>query len=269
MLKLKLFGRNIPLRDVIFKGAEALVLSLRILVLFRKPFSVIRHYLGGTSPQNRLLELRSGLKINLSTHPHDLITALVIFARKDYGKITAGSVVFDIGSNIGTFALYAAYSGAKNVFAVEPNSESFATLLKNIQSNNFETIIVPIQSAISDEDDLEVLIPVSSSPYNSVINDLLKQISGYEKIRTKTIKSVITQNEIAAIDLLKIDCEGYEFTIVPTMPQEVLEKIKCIKMEYQGGDAAVLIDYLKLNYFKVIKHHREERFNGGMLWLNK
>jgi hypothetical protein len=95
--------------------------SLRCCLVFRRPLTVLRHYLTLSSPPDRRVELRSGLRVNLSDHPQDLTTAFLIFVRRDYGLVRPGSVVVDVGANIGTFALHAAHCGAARVLAYEPN----------------------------------------------------------------------------------------------------------------------------------------------------
>jgi FkbM family methyltransferase len=49
-------------------------------------------------------------------------------------RLPAGSVLWDIGANVGVFALYAARRGHR-VLAFEPGAASFATLVRNIEIN--------------------------------------------------------------------------------------------------------------------------------------
>lgn len=60
--------------------------SARACRTFRSPIPFLRHYFKGTSPADRAVEMRDGTRIELSDHPHDVITAFVIFAREEYGR---------------------------------------------------------------------------------------------------------------------------------------------------------------------------------------
>ena len=268
---MRIFNRQFPIKDLVSRGRMTMLTVTRVISLFENPFGIIRHYFRGSTPDEKFVQLKkNGYRISFSSHRHDLITTLIIFARKDYGAVKPGSVVVDIGANIGIFSLFCAYCGAKSVYAIEPNSESFETLNKNIHSNNLGAIIKPIKAAVSDKSDEKVLIPIQSSPYNAVREDITtSNNSDYETISTKTLEAIIQQNNIDVVDLLKIDCEGHEFRIVPALSSSTLAKIKEIKMEYQGGDIEVILQHLHQNAFQVVKHEKDERFNAGLLWLSK
>jgi len=94
---------------------------------------VLSHYINKNSTLDIPLEFRNGLKIQLSNHPHDLITVFVVFVKKDYGDVLKNNIVVDIGANIGAFSLLAAKMGAKKVFAYEPNQVAFEVLQNNIK----------------------------------------------------------------------------------------------------------------------------------------
>ena len=49
--------------------------------------------------------------------------------------IRAGDVMWDIGANIGLYALYAALGPGIRVLAFEPGAASFAALMRNVESN--------------------------------------------------------------------------------------------------------------------------------------
>jgi FkbM family methyltransferase len=269
---MRIFNRQLPLKDLYSRSLSTLTTVTGVVRSFQNPLHIIRHYFNGTTPAEKFIEHKDGLKILFSSHRHDLITALVIFARKDYGNIKKGSIVVDIGANIGIFSLFAAHSGAKRIYAIEPNSESFAILNDNIISNGLQSVVKPIKSAVSDNHGEKVLIPVKSSPYNAVKETILNEedpTKSYETVSTTTLETIISENDIETIDLLKIDCEGHEFRIVPSLSPSILNKIREIKMEYQDGDVEILIRHLKANSFRITKLEKDERFNAGIIWLSK
>jgi hypothetical protein len=85
---------------------------IKCILIFKRPFFIVYKYIKRNTPITTPLSLRNGLKIILSTHPHDIVTAFVVFVKGDYGKVEQGTTVVDIGANIGIFSLYAASMGA-------------------------------------------------------------------------------------------------------------------------------------------------------------
>jgi FkbM family methyltransferase len=62
-------------------------------------------------------------------------------------------VFYDIGANIGGLSLMAArlHEGRVPVVAFEPAFDSFAALVRNIQANDFSSVITPLHVALLDE----------------------------------------------------------------------------------------------------------------------
>ena len=165
---MKIFGREwVRYAKRIPEFPKYLWYFFKCLFLFKHPLQFISAYLSVASLPNRLAELRTGLKIVLSGHPHDVITVFMIFVRKDYGNIQPGSTVIDIGANIGVFSLYAAYHQAAQVLAYEPNTESYQCLMQNIQANRLQHVITPQQLAVTSTDGETVKFPTKSSMYNA------------------------------------------------------------------------------------------------------
>ncbi len=244
-----------------FKKGFKFILLLPQLRIVKYPLAALKYYIQGISPE--FVELKGKTKILFSSHPHDMITFFVVFLKREYGRIKADSVVIDIGANIGVFSLYAALSGAKKVYAFEPSKEAFEILCKNISLNNFSDIIIPINKAVSNVDDLILQFPYSSSPYNSIGSCDSDNNMNYCEISTITINTFIERNDaIDKIDLLKLDCEGAEFDILPSLNEFVFGKINAIRMECHGEPNG-LIELLSLRSFFV------DFIRGNIVWLKK
>lgn len=267
---MRLFNRDIKLTDALVKSAGLAKACFRTFSLFKSPSLIFKGYLKGHMPPSKTLEMRNGIKVHLSDHPHDVITVFVVFGKRDYGTIENGSIVVDIGANIGTFALYAISNGAAKVYSIEPNSESYATLLKNIENNGLHGKVVPFKAAVSDSDGAEVLIPKQSSPYNSISYEADKaDTAKMEKVHTLSLRALFEREKLTKIDLLKIDCEGAEFKIIPSLSTDLMKSIREIKVEYLGNDPKIIIDHLRKNGFNITKHEREDRFLSGMIWASQ
>ena len=70
-----------------------------------------------------------------------------------------GDVYYDIGANVGAYALVAAkgFKGKVRVYAFEPSFPTFKQLCTNIVVNDCQECIVPLQVALSDRTALAVL----------------------------------------------------------------------------------------------------------------
>lgn len=68
--------------------------------------------------------------------------------------IQPGDVLYDIGANVGTFALVAAKHSQARVVAFEPGYANFARLCDNIQLNGCEHAIVPVPLPLADHSGL-------------------------------------------------------------------------------------------------------------------
>ena len=141
---MKLFGRS-PERLVsaLLKLHVHIIASIRCVFLFRQAFSLLLCYVKKQNPKHCQVRLRDGVVLHLSGDSSDIVTVYLIFCRRDYGVIKAGTAIIDIGANIGIFSIYAALNKASSVHAYEPSEESFALLQKNIACNGFEQIIFP------------------------------------------------------------------------------------------------------------------------------
>lgn len=253
------YARNIP------RIPSYIAYVLKCLALFRKPLRFIYAYLTVTPIAERVVELRSGLKIHLSEHPHDIITIFVVFVRKDYGEMPSHGSVIDIGANIGVFSLYAAHCGkTSKVYAYEPNSESFRYLLKNIKANNLEQVIVPHRLAVTGASNGTVRFPKKSSMYNAIIEG--KSDADFEEVETTDLATMVSG--IENVDLLKLDCEGAEYDILMKSGQEVLDRISAIRMEYHRGREAEVSAFLGKYGFTRCRYSPDSELTGN-LWYRR
>lgn len=175
---------------------------------------------------------------------------MVIFCRKEYGKVIPGSVVIDVGANIGAFSVYAARCGAKKIYAFEPNKESYEILLKNIKINNLEDTIIPYNLAVGPVDGQLISIPKESSPYNTV-KTYIEDTDNYDIIESISLPTFIKTNNINKIDFLKMDCEGAEYPIIYSMKEEDFRLITTFRLEnHNSQEKEKLILFFKKHGLK-------------------
>lgn len=254
------FGRKISLKKLPLKTFELLKM-IKNTFQFKDPLRLLRSYLFMIPPPRNKFSLKSGETVYLSSNSHDSLTVMVIFCRNEYGTIPKDSIVLDIGSNIGTYALYAGLNGARKVYAFEPNPEAFSTLVKNIEKNDLSDIIIPLNLGVSDEDDKRIYIPSQSSPYNKSIE---RKSKGSIKVNTISLPSILHNIITDEVDICKMDCEGAEYEILDNMEQDDFSKIKELRLEnHNGSRKDTLIKQMRR--YSLRKIHEQ----NNILWFAK
>ena len=131
-----------------------------------------------------------------------------------------GAVVLDIGAHIGYYTLQiAARVGSKGqVHAFEPVSDTFAYLKKNILLNKFTNVFANRYIVHDRCGRKEIFISdernTGKSSVVEPVGDITRRI---EIAKCITIDEYINQRELSKIDIVKIDVEGNELSILKGM----------------------------------------------------
>jgi FkbM family methyltransferase len=123
------------------------------------------------------------------------------------------TIILDIGANTGAYALIAKIVNEKaTVYAFEPFDIIYDRLVANTKLNNLN--IQCVRFAISDYDGVAKVYPESLDHiYSVTVNKNLSpgHIKVHEvEIKTKKLKTFISENDLPGIDLMKIDVETHE-----------------------------------------------------------
>ncbi len=104
---------------------------------------------------DREIKLRNGIKINFGKKLDRSVMPLVveIWQDKVYNpkgfEINPEQTILDIGANVGNFSLFAAkLFESAIIYALEPVTENFVLLKKNIAENSFRNIL-PLEFALA------------------------------------------------------------------------------------------------------------------------
>ena len=262
---MRLFGRR-PERYIFLLNSLPLFIKAvqRAYGIFKYPLTIVWSYIVRQPPQDKKVHLRNGQVIHLSNDPADIVTVFLIFAREDYGKIESGAVVVDIGANIGVFALFAAFSGARSVYAFEPSASSYEVLLKNVEANELHAIIHAERLAVVGLSSALVKFPRKSDVMNAILPDLTN-VADYDLVPSITLAEIVST--LNPIDLLKLDCEGAEYDILLHVDAEDIQKVQEIRMEYHRGPLDELLARLTELGYMIRRFMNEEKRGGGYLWL--
>lgn len=186
-------------------------------------------------------------------------------------KSSRFATVIDVGAHIGTFSIYslASAKGGK-IYALEPNSESFELLKKNIVENNLTEHIIPLQYALSDQQGSQKLYLDSENWGHSLTNSDLKD---FEEVVSIDLGTLFKVEKITECDLIKFNCEGAEFPIILSLDNRTLEKTKMMIVLFhedlvKGYSRSDLLNFFSKHGFNVrICNEKEKR--GWIIATNK
>lgn len=177
-------------------------------------------------------------------------------------------VVIDIGANVGFFSLLAWYKlPAAKVIAFEPIARNFKVLKKNTERIATERLLAN-HAAVSDVVG-EIVLRFNDQAITTSASLLASSTGGTEEsVRSTTLTAILEENQLQKVDLLKMDCEGAEYSIIYNSPAELFENINCIAMETHVGSAPnentqSMVAYLELLGYTV------KREGKDLIWAFK
>lgn len=163
-------------------------------------------------------------------------------------------IIIDIGAAFGDYSIMMAKLYPKSkIYAFEPYSPSFDLLDINIKLNKLTNIVTYNIAVTPDGDDI-YFDSNTLLPGNSQTTD--KKSPNVTRIKSINFQKFI-DNLKKPIDILKIDCEGYEYPILLSLDNKHFKKIKNIVMEYhifnqtQKYQLTKLIKLLNKNKYQV------------------
>ena len=181
-----------------------------------------------------VLELRNGNKYLVRPHTTDLAVineavCMDPYLKPGYVHLNLDYTVVDVGANIGDFTVQAAKRCPNgHVYAVEPIADNCECIEKHLQLNLIHNVTI-LHAALGDKDG-EISIHNAGSHSSAFWGG-----NGSEQVQLSTLASLMRDNHIETIDLLKLDCEGAEWSILPAAV-ELLPKVRQICMEYHNAE---------------------------------
>lgn len=198
-------------------------------------------------------------KVKLLVKPRslDIFVVAETFLDKTYEPIfpIGGNVdtIVDLGAHIGDSSIWLANRfHPKKILAVEMDSDTYNILKKNIDLNNLDKKIIPLNKAVYSKDSSEVSYRKSSAL--SIANFLTERF-GNRRVKTISLAGIINLIRVRAIDYLKIDIEGSEKFLFTQKNKKIFKnKVRFITVECHSviGMNAVLVEkYLRNLGFEV------------------
>lgn len=141
-------------------------------------------------------------------------------------QLSPDDTVIDIGANVGIFSIYVKKKFGCKVIAFEPVLMNFEQFKKNIVLNGLSLDDIELHNvAITDVEGGE--IKIGTPLYNTGGSSMFHHNDAMAVCKTETIGKYITDK----CKYLKIDCEGGEYAIVPTILDKI-SNVSYIGIEY-------------------------------------
>ena len=178
-------------------------------------------------------------------------------------------VFFDIGANVGAYSLVACHHLDRKlkVYAFEPGFMTYFKLCKNINLNNMQNEIIPLQVALSDKTKIEVFnyadLREGSSchalgkPVDQMGNMFTPKLTQY--LMSYRLDDLIDEFNIPTPHHIKVDVDGVEYEILKGS-EKILSspELKTILIELQDGTEGgrKIKSYIREKGFIVSSKHR-------------
>ncbi len=204
--------------------------------IFKNWYLYLLIYLNITKSKHKIFETNFGMKMKIRVKSTDLMQLTTIWVVKEYDypnfEIKENDTIIDIGGHIGLFALYCnQLTKTGKIFSFEPIKENYDMFLENIKINTLENIIPHNLAVTKTEGNIPIYLNNDESGH-SIFEKNTKVVN----VESTSLKKIFDVNNIKRCDLLKLDCEGSEYEIIESLPEEYFKKIDKIIIEYHFAE---------------------------------
>ena len=193
------------------------------------------------------------------------------------GAVRPGEVLYDVGANVGTFALVAAKHSQAHVVAFEPGYATFARLCDNIQLNGCQHAIVPVPLPLAERSRLVGFKYRGIEPGQSRHNMKpgawrFRGPAGgmrYEQpMLAMTLDAMIAAFDLPRPHHLKIDVDGAEDRVLAGAPETLRsETLRTVLIEVdrvQWSGVSSLLERAGLMLHKRIERRKPDAPEYGL-----
>lgn len=168
----------------------------------------------------------------------------------------SGVVVYDVGANIGTHAVFMAKKEPSSlVYAFEPDTGVTPRLRENIARNRCRNVtVLPFALSNFDGDLVVGVDPTRDMVRASQVKSIYQaenEFSSFETVSCRTIDSLVRERQVQAPNIIKIDVEGLELSVIEGLqdfrPSHVFVEVH----ESFGVSLGSVADYLSARGYKM------------------
>lgn len=173
-------------------------------------------------------------------------------------------IFIDIGANQGAFAIFvASYCPNGKVVAFEPLKANYEKLIDNIRLNHYENVI-PLNIGISE---IRGNFPIYGESHVMLANEGLPSlfprtgVNHYlEDIETIPLDEVSEIRKLSRIDLMKIDVEGAELSVLKSAQETIMLHYPLIMIELNNVTCSAansrvidVVEWLESHGYKIFE----------------
>jgi FkbM family methyltransferase len=144
-----------------------------------------------------------------------------------------GKIVIDVGANIADSCIYFVSHGAKRIVGIEPLIENYELAEQNVKLNNFSNRISIVLAGCGARPGC---VNIDVNRRNGIGWQLSSSSYRGNTIPLLTLEQILQQSNVGQDEAaLKLDCEGCEYDVVLSSPDNVLRRFSSILIEYHYG----------------------------------
>jgi len=146
-------------------------------------------------------------------------------------------LVIDVGGNIGSWSeALLEQTSPEQLIIVEPAKSNISKLKERFSKKEIVTIV---NAALTDHIGYSTLYSNTdgsglASLYQRRLDHFQLQHIPIETVQTITFDELLKDTKLKYPDIIKLDIEGHEFTVLKSIPQHILDEVKVIQFEFGG-----------------------------------
>ena len=240
----------------------------RILVIIKAKIQIIRKM---DYPRHDIfLNINSEIEYHIRLHSAKKEPEMIEWIETFFAD---GDVFYDVGANVGAYSIVASkyFNGRVKVYAFEPGFTTFPELCLNIQTNKCWRSIVPLQIALSDKTDIDVLNYENLTPGGALhaLGDPLDYKGDefvpvlQQPVLSFRVDDLVKYFHLPLPTHIKVDVDGTEFKILQGAEETLTNPlVKSVIVEIQEGneEAGNIMAFLKR---KGLNFHSKHRYVYG------
>ncbi len=168
--------------------------------------------------------------------------------------LKAGMVFFDVGANVGYYSLLAAdILNDGSIHSFEPVGQQYEDLMENLQRNELTNVTVNRLIMSNRSGSLDIHLGSEDNSGSASVEFVYREAdAGKETVECTTLDEYVKKHEIRQIDVIKIDTEGHETSVLQGA-QETLQKFKPLLLIEVRGEMLEEIGSSREQFYQQMK----------------
>jgi FkbM family methyltransferase len=216
----------------------------------------------------RRLRLRTRLGPVLETSAANASPVIEVFAYGEYDlplEWPRLRTVLDVGAHVGAFAAWSScHAPQAKVISVEPEPRNFRDLEGNVARNGLSDRVTCMNVAVGSERGvMELRVPSYRES-----GSMFATSGATVEVKVVSLEELL-ETANGTVDLLKLDCEGAEWSIVEELPVEVWRAVDRMVLECHAQAGRSIDDMVGLLEGRGFTAHVLHRAPSSVEWFDE